>query len=169
MSRPFFFWEITMNNALYPGLGMGLTGGTMPGLTGIPGAIPGTMEELRQALANGTLQGMTPAPLPSIHAMPTPALAPMPAPPQAVAPQMAITEERMAEMMDAAVAKHMPGAVKVMQAFESVFQRALAPDDYKAFVQYTQNGSPGFDALMASDKLYPLAQLLWEEIKGSAQ
>lgn len=160
-----------MNNALYPGLGVGIPG-TMPVLTGIPGAIPGTMEELRQALVNGTLQGMTPAPVPSIHAMPTPtpALAPMPAPPQAVAPQgLAITEERMAAMMDAAIAKHMPGAVKVMQAFESVFQRALAPDDYKAFVQYTQNGSPGFDKLMASDKLDPIAQLLWETVKENAQ
>jgi hypothetical protein len=83
-----------------------------------------------------------------------------------------MTIEQVQQIVDARLKELNPGPAKAMQqlqnsmqAFESMFQRALPAADYKAFQEYVANGSPGFNDILQSDKLFPLAQLLWETIK----
>ncbi len=68
-------------------------------------------------------------------------------------------------MIKAEFDRRMPAMQSSMSKFEDVFKRALSAEDYVEFTCYAQAGAPGFNELLASDKLFPLAQLLWETIK----
>ena len=64
---------------------------------------------------------------------------------------------------DAAVARLMAVVGKV----DAMLQRALPADAIADLRVYADAGAPGFDALLAGEALYPIAQLLWETIRES--
>lgn len=115
--------------------------GMTPGLSGVPT----TMAELQAQLAAGG--GLSP---------PNPA---------AARPATFVTEQQVRAWIEEAFAQRIPAVQQRLQGFDAMFAKALPKDDYAAFQQYMAAGSPGFDQLLASDKLYPLVQLLWDTIK----
>jgi hypothetical protein len=132
-------------------------------------ALPTTFAELQAQMAAG-LYSPTPITPPPPH----PAIAPQPLPaiPAPVATPMyagQLTEDRVREMIAQAFAQRMDAVNQRLQPFDALFAKALPDADYKAFQTYVAAGSPGFEAMMKSDKFYPLVQLLWETIKENAK
>jgi hypothetical protein len=80
-----------------------------------------------------------------------------------------ITEAQVKTWVSDAINQRMPGVQQRLASFDAAFAKALSAEDYAAFQQYVASGSPGFDALLASDKLYPLVQLFWETIRESTK
>ena len=86
----------------------------------------------------------------------------------AVAP---LTAEIVSQMIDDRIkaSQNSPAPVQQLASitaqFEQVFQNALSKTDYDAFHAYVAAGSPGFAEMLTTDKLHPIAQLLWETIK----
>jgi hypothetical protein len=78
---------------------------------------------------------------------------------------MPLTEQRVQAMIESAILRRMAAVKSPLSQFDAIFQRALSSEDFAAFTKYVQTGAPGFDAIMKSDKLDPIAQLLWETIK----
>jgi len=68
-------------------------------------------------------------------------------------------------MIDASLARTVQAAANPLSQFDTIFQRALPAEDFAAFTAYVSLGAPGFGDLMATEKLDPIAQLLWETIK----
>jgi hypothetical protein len=90
--------------------------------------------------------------------------APAPAPVYATVDQVqALIDARLKAAPDPLLAR-----VQLLTAqAEGLLQRALPAADFAAFQQYLAGGAPGFDALLKTEALHPLAQLLWEIIKES--
>lgn len=86
-------------------------------------------------------------------------------------PSAPVTIEQVDQLIAARLAALKPAGpdMSKLQGFivhaETVFQRALSPEDYKAFTAYTQSGGPGFSDILNSKALDPVVQLLWETIK----
>lgn len=85
----------------------------------------------------------------------------LPAPP--------MTPQSVQAMIDASIQHSMASVQSPLAQFDAIFQRALSEEDFTAFTKYVQAGAPGFDVIVKSDKLDPIAQLLWETIKESNQ
>jgi len=101
--------------------------------------------------------------VPAIPPRPDPASIPMPP-----APYGGVTADQVRQIVDQRLQETMPRLQNTLASFEAIFQRALSADDYAAFHKYVAAGSPGFNELLAGDKLHPIAQLLWETIKENA-
>ena len=120
-------------------------------------ATPKTMEELQAMMVPGG--ALNPYP------KQTPAMVPQYQPqPQLQTPQF-VTAQDVQAMIDASLKQTAQVAASPLAQFDTIFQRALPSEDFAAFTAYVQNGAPGFADLLQTDKLDPIAQLLWETIK----
>ncbi len=80
----------------------------------------------------------------------------------------AATPEQVASIIESALKKMMPQLVEAIAVMDSFFSKALSTEDFAAFKEFRAKGSPGFKELIESDKLHPIAQLLWDEMKSAA-
>ena len=80
-----------------------------------------------------------------------------------------INAEQVQAMIDASIKSSMVAVQSPLAQFDSIFQRALPKEDFAAFTAYVSRGAPGFSELLNSDKLDPIAQLLWETIKENVR
>lgn len=78
-----------------------------------------------------------------------------------------VTPEQIAAIVDASLKRAMPQLMGMVQSLDDFFNKALPADELAAFKKYRDDGAPGLVELMASSTLYPIAQLLWDEIKGN--
>jgi hypothetical protein len=85
------------------------------------------------------------------------------------APAVSMTPQDVQAMIDASLSRALAPVASPLAQFDSIFQRALPADDFAAFTGYVQRGAPGFGELLKSDKLDPIAQLLWETIKENVK
>jgi hypothetical protein len=89
------------------------------------------------------------------------------APPQPA--QQAITPDQIAAIVDASLKRAMPQLMGMVNTIDGFFNRALPPEELAAFKAYRDQGAPGLKAMLDSDTLFPIAQLMWEMIKENAK
>lgn len=98
------------------------------------------------------------------------AVLPVPTP---MPPIGGVNETQIRTIMQEELAKLAPNVQgnlnQALEPLRAMFNSALADDDLKQFKEYLEKGAPGFGQLLASDKLYPIAQLLWETIKENTK
>lgn len=90
--------------------------------------------------------------------------------PPAPAQPPGMTAEQVRQIVAEELAARTPAASPAqamarLEQFDKVFQKALPAEDFMAFQKYVAAGAPGFADLLTTDKLNPIAQLLWETIK----
>lgn len=78
------------------------------------------------------------------------------------------TQEQIAELVGAAMKQTLPKVAGIIEQLDALFDKALSEEDLRAFKEYRDRGAPGLKALIDSEKLYPVVQLLWDEIKQNA-
>lgn len=88
--------------------------------------------------------------------------------PQQPEAQAPATAAQVAEIVESSLKKAMPQLMGMVQLVDDFFQRALPPEELAAFKGYRDAGAPGMKELIESDRLYPIAQMLWDEIKTAA-
>lgn len=82
-------------------------------------------------------------------------------------PQVApATPAQVADIVEATIKRCMPQLASAIHVMDGFFSKALSAEDFAEFKKYRESGSPGFKELIESNKLHPVAQLLWDEIKS---
>jgi len=128
---------------------------------GAGGVMPTDMNQLQTMLA-GSYFGATPAPIPGV---------------QSAAQVASLTVDQVkaivSEQLHALGAQPMtPDLTKlqnVVAQLDDVFKRALSVEEYGALQAYVNAGGAGFIAMLNTDTLYPIVQLLWETIKENTK
>lgn len=79
-----------------------------------------------------------------------------------------VTADQVSSIIETSLKRAMPQLMGMIQSIDDFFVKALPPDELAAFKTYRDQGAPGLKELMESGALYPVAQLLWDEIKSQA-
>ena len=120
-----------------------------------------------QLAALGAMIPPAPAGMPAAPPVIIPQMMQIPVPPAAPAAAPAVDPAAIQRTVQDAVQQAMPSLMSILGPVDALFRRALPEADYAEYLKFLQGGAPGFGQLFQSEKLYPIVQLLWDEIKGS--